>query len=104
MGCNCKNKKQTKEELIKPANIMTEESAVTYTHDEINLMYDLSKTNWNSDVMSRSKIYTFVNTHFGEAVQGYCDQVCQKRVEEKIEKAKLYMDELKSLQNADTKN
>jgi len=90
MGCNCKNK--SKEPTPSPVigvnseQVFPTQEQPPYTRQEVIKIKDyLSSRNKTEE--GRIAISEFSEKHFGENISGYCDQVCMKRINARLDRA-----------------
>ena len=85
MGCNCKNKTEAKKltkEVQRNVQVISEVTLQEVMVIE-NLIPDI-----NTNAEKRAAISDFMFRTFGEVIINYCDQVCQKGLNEKIKNLK----------------
>lgn len=86
MGCNCKNKQQQAQKITKERE-KNVEMVVDVTLEEINIIENMIP-DMNANNEKRLYVTAFFVTHFGDAIINYCDQVCQKRLKDRLKKLK----------------
>lgn len=85
MGCNCKNK--TEAQKIRKEVQQKVQVIKDITLQEVMIIENfLPDINTNTE--KRAAISDFMFRHFGEVIINYCDQVCQKGLNEKIKNLK----------------
>jgi hypothetical protein len=93
MPCSCKDKdkstakKKKVEEPIPLQVEMVQELTVATTLQEINIIENMLP-DINSNPQKRTVIAEFMKKNFGDNVVNYCDQVCQKRLRDRLTKLK----------------
>jgi hypothetical protein len=82
MGCNCKNKKTEAQQITKE---VTQKVQVvrSVTLEEINIIENMVP-DINSNAEKRAYVTEFFMRNYGDPVITYCDQVCQKRLKDRL--------------------
>lgn len=92
MGCNCKNKTETKRIEAETQQLKAEikknvRVVPSVTLEEIlvieNMIGDI-----NTNQEKRGVIIEFVERNFGEIMMNYCDQVCQRNLRNNLQSLK----------------
>lgn len=82
MGCNCKNKKteaqQIRKEVTEKVKVVT-----SVTLEEVNIIENMI-SDINSNAEKRAYVTEFFMRNYGDPVINYCDQVCQKRLRDRL--------------------
>ena len=89
MGCNCKNKAQkveTKTQTIDNVMVIPNQTAPSYTWEEVNKLKDIIDNRIQTDE-SNKVLFDFNKNHFGEVIEGYCDILCMNRTKNRLEHA-----------------
>jgi hypothetical protein len=87
MGCGCKDNGPKQEKIvpsgIKPLVIQQVETPAGYTLEDIIKLKDyVSSTNKNES--QRFAAQEILSKHFGDVIPAYCDQVCIKFIQGRI--------------------
>lgn len=88
--CNCKNQDMAKSKKKEPIPLkveMVNQEPVKTTIQEINIIENMLP-DINSNPQKRVVISEFMKKHFGDNIINYCDQVCQRRLRERLTKLK----------------
>lgn len=85
MGCNCKNKnKEVKKQELPQQEMVEAKQIALATIEEM----ELALNSMNQNPTSKQKIQKFMMDTFGELVSNYCDTVCKKRLQNRLNKLK----------------
>ena len=86
MGCNCKNKKNESKKITQE-RIKAVTPVVSVSLEEINTIENMiSDINVNAE--KRAYVTEFFMRNYGDPIINYCDQVCQKRLYDRIKELK----------------
>lgn len=86
MACNCKNKK-TEPSKITPSVDSKVKINSPVTLQEINIIENMV-VDINTNNEKRAYVTEFFMRVFGDPIINYCDQVCQKRLVDKLRNLK----------------
>lgn len=86
MGCNCKNKKTEAQKITKEV-ISKVQVVKSVTLQEINIIENMIP-DINSNAEKRAYVTEFFMRNYGDPVINYCDQVCQKRLIDRLKTLK----------------
>jgi hypothetical protein len=85
MGCNCKNKQQAQKitkEVQRNVQVVRD-----VTLEEINIIQNMV-SDINANPEKRAYVTEFFMRHYGDPLINYCDQVCQKRLNDRLNQLK----------------
>lgn len=84
MGCNCKNK-QTQTQAQKITKEVQQKVQVVrqVTLEEINIIENMI-SDMNANTEKRAYVTEFFMRNYGDPIINYCDQVCQKRLRDRL--------------------
>ena len=86
MGCNCKNNKNEAKKITQE-RIKAVTPVVSVSLEEINTIENMiSDINVNAE--KRAYVTEFFMRNYGDPIINYCDQVCQKRLYDRIKELK----------------
>lgn len=82
MGCNCKNNKAQAQKITREVQQKVQVSRQV-TLEEINIIENMI-SDMNSNAEKRAYVTEFFMRNYGDPIINYCDQVCQKRLRDRI--------------------
>ena len=82
MGCNCKNKKNEAQKITKERESKVQ-PVISVTLEEINII-DNMIDDINGNAEKRAYVTEFFMRNYGDPVINYCDQVCIKRLHDRL--------------------
>lgn len=86
MGCNCKNKQTQAQKITKEVQRKVR-PVQQVTLEEVNIIENMIP-DFNSNAEKRAYVTEFFMRNYGDPIINYCDQVCQKRLRDRIKKLK----------------
>lgn len=95
MGCNCKNKIDTRPKVIEKKidqQVIEVAIAPPYTWEEVIRVKDYLSSNQKTEE-GRLNMIEFNEKYFGEKIVGYCDQPCLQRVRMRLDLATTLLNE-----------
>lgn len=86
MGCNCKNNKAQAQKITQEVQRKVQ-VVKDVTLEEINII-DNMIGDMNNNAEKRAYVTEFFMRNFGDSLINYCDQVCQKRLKDRLKTLK----------------
>lgn len=85
-GCNCKNNKAQAQKITREVQ-QNVQVAIQVSLEEINIIESMI-SDINSNAEKRAYVTEFFMRNYGDPIINYCDQVCQKRLRDRIKTLK----------------